>query len=358
MRLRLASRFVVLFVAIPLVGPLSAAEDPVLQTLVETKAAYRAKRWGDAESALRRLLELAAAPEREAALPRILPAYHFYAAATAWELKDTERARRELGRYFEFQPDATIDPGLYPKSYCIFFDAQRTEAARLAPPAPPSTGLPNLSTTAADDTTVPLYEGAPDWTETAVRHLLTDDEKKGFANLSDDASRREWVFRFWKRFDPDPATPENEYEVEFYRRVRYAEANFSTETMRGALSDRGRVLLVLGPPSYVGKTPLRRSDDIMTSLKSSESAIQRTASGGRSFIRVPSTNRGLVTPGDIEGEAEVWYYRSDRIPKGLPFHDLEYRFFTKEGYGTGVFQKEPRELLALQKATRLLRSGS
>jgi hypothetical protein len=80
--------------------------------------------------------------------------------------------------------------------------------------------------------------------------------------------------------------------------------------------------------------------------------------GGASIVRMPTTNRGNVTPGDIEGEAEIWYYRIDRIPKGLPFHDLEFRFFTKEGYGTAVFQKEPRELLALQKATRLLRPGS
>lgn len=332
-----------------------AADDPVLKTLVETKAAYRAKRWSDAETALRHLLELASAPEREAALPKILPVYHFYGAAVAWELKDEERARKELARYFEFQPDATIDPGAYPKSYCIFFEAQRTAAARLAPPVPPSHGLPNLATTAADELTIPHYEGATDWAETAVRHLLTEREKRDFLGQPDDGSRREWVLRFWKSLDPDPATPENEFQLEFYRRVTYAEANFSTETMRGSLSDRGRVLIVLGPPSYVGKSPLLRSSDIMTELKTTETVVARTASGGASFVRVPSTNRGFVTPGDIEGESETWYYRSDRIPKGLPFHDLEYRFLTKEGYGTGVFQKDARELLALQKAARLVR---
>jgi GWxTD domain-containing protein len=183
-------------------------------------------------------------------------------------------------------------------------------------------------------------------------------EKKQFTSLPDDSARREWVFRFWKRLDPDPATPDNEYEIEFYRRVQYADQYFSTETVRGSLSDRGRVLLILGPPTYVGKTPLLRSDDIMTSLKTTEPVIQRTASGGAAIVRVATTNRGFVTPGDIEGEVEIWYYRSDRIPKGLPFHDLEYRFYTKQGYGTGVFQKDPRELLALQKATRLLRPGS
>jgi GWxTD domain-containing protein len=354
-RLRLAT---LLLPAVLLGARLPAAEDPVLQTLLEAKTAYRAKRWGDAEAALRRLVELAAAPERESVLPKILPVYHFYSAAVAWELKDEDRARKELARYFEFQPEATIDPSLYPKSYCIFFDAQRTAAARLAPPAPPSPGLPNLSTTAADPTTVPAYEGSADWPESPVKHILTDAEKRDFTNLPDDESRREWVFRFWKRLDPEPATPDNEFEIEYYRRAHYADANFSTETVKGSLSDRGRVLLILGPPSYIGKTPLLRSGDIMSSLKTTEPVIQRSASGGAAIVRVTTTNRGLVTPGDIEGEVETWYYREDRIPKGLPFHDLEFRFYTKEGYGTGVFQKDPRELLALQKAARLVRPGS
>jgi GWxTD domain-containing protein len=321
-----------------LATPLPAAEDPLLQTFVEAKAAYRAKRWADAEVALRHLLELAAAPEREPDLPRILPAYHFYAAAVAWELKDEERARKELARYFEFQPEATIDPGLYPKSFCIFFDAQRTTAARVAPPAPPAAaGLPNFSTMAADANTVPSYSGSTEWPDTPVRHLLTGAEKTEFKGLPDDAARREWVFRFWKRFDPDPASPDNEFEIEFYRRVQYADQHFSTETVRGSLSDRGHVLLILGPPSYVGRRPLLRSDDIMT--------------------RLNPTSRMFVTTGE-EGEVETWYYRSDRLPKGLPFRNLEYRFYTKQGYGTGVFQKDARELLALQKATRLLRPGS
>ena len=334
MRLRLAPW---LLLSTLFATPLPAAEDPLLQTFLEAKAAYRAKRWADAQVALRHLLELAAAPEREPELVRILPAYHFYAAAVAWELKDEGQAREELARFFEFQPEATIDPGVYPKSYCTFFDAQRNVAARVKGPVPPAAvGLPDFSTTAADASTVPSYSGSTDWPDTAVRHLLTEAERMEFTGLPDDAARREGVFRFWKRLDPDPASPANEFEVEFYRRVQYADRTFSTETVRGSLSDRGRVLLILGPPSYVGKRRLSSSDDIM--------------------LRLNPTNRRFVTTNE-NTEVETWYYRSDRILKGLPFTALEYRFFTAQGYGTGVFQKDTRELLALEKASRLLRGG-
>jgi GWxTD domain-containing protein len=334
-----------------------AAEDPLLLSLVEAKKAYKAKRWDDAETALARLLELAAAPGREAVLPKILPAYHFYAAAVAWERKDEERAREELGRYFEFLPESTIDPGAYPKSFCIFFDAQRTEAERRNPPPPPETGLPDLASTLPDPGTIPQYTGDPSWTSGAVSFLLTDAEKKEFATLADDAARREWVFRFWKKFDPDPSTPENEYEAEFYRRAQYADAHFSTETVRGSLSDRGRVLLVLGPPTYVGRSPLLNSEDTMTQLKTTEPRIVHSPTGGAAIVRVPTTSRGFATPGDIEGEVEVWYYRKGRVPKGLPFQDLQYRFVSKKGYGDAVFQKDARELIALHRAARLLRTA-
>jgi GWxTD domain-containing protein len=335
-----------------------AAEDPLLLTLLETKKAYREKRWDDADGSLKQMLELAAAPGREAVLPKILPAYHFYAAAVAWEKKNEPRAREELARYFEFQPAATIDPGAYPKSFCIFFDAQRNEAEKRNPAPPPEVGLEGFASLVADAAAIPLYDGDPAWVNTAVSALLTDADKKAFNALGDDASRREWVYRFWKPFDPDPTTSDNEFEIEFYRRVQYADAHFSTETMRGSLSDRGRVLLVLGPPTYVGRSPLLQSEDPMTYLKTTQPVIVGSPTGGASLVRVPTTSRGYMTPGEIEGEVEIWYYRKDRVPKGLPFQELQYRFITKKGYGDAVFQKDARELISLQKAARYLRTGS
>jgi hypothetical protein len=96
----------------------------------------------------------------------------------------------------------------------------------------------------------------------------------------------------------------------------------------------------------------------MTQLKTSAPVIASSPTGGAAIVRVPTTSRGSVTPGDIEGDVEIWYYRRDRVPKGLPFQELHYRFISKKGYGEAVFQKDARELISLQRAARLLRTGS
>jgi GWxTD domain-containing protein len=340
--------------------PVRSADDPLQTTLFDVKAAYRAKRWDDAERALRRLLELATAPEREAVRPRILPAYHFYAAAVAYERHDEERARTELSRFFDFQPDAALDPESYPKSFRVFFDARKNEKAKQAASNAPAAGpqsiaggvLPAYSTSDFDESAIPQNTGLPEWVDGPVRFLLTDAERKRWATLPDDEARRDFVTAFWRRFDPDPLTPVNEFEVEFYRRVQYADAALSTESMRGSLSDRGQVLLILGPPTYVGQTPLRPSEDVMEVMRSTKAVVVPGYRGGGGIQYIQTNNSPLGT--DVDGEVETWYYRQDRIPKGIPFTELQFLFVTRKGYGTAVLQKEPRELAALQKAARLL----
>lgn len=338
----------------------SRSDDPILVTLIQVKSSYKAKRFDDAEIALRQLNELLTAPEREAVRPRVLPVYHFYAAAVAWEKKDEPRAKEELQRFLSFQPDAEVDPAAYPKSFRIFFDAQRTEYARHAPAAPngPQTiaggALPAYSTHDADLRAIPVNTGTEDWVESPVRFLLTDDDKRAYRGLSDAEGRRTFVDQFWRRLNPNPNSVDNEVQIEFYRRVQYADANFSTEQTKGSLTDRGMVLLVLGPPTYAGRTGLKRSSDVMNYLRTTEVVSIPSLTGGAVLQRVPS-NRASVTPGEIEGEVETWYYRRDRIPPGLAFNELEYQFITRRGYGSAVLQKEARELTALKKAARLMK---
>jgi len=59
--------------------------------------------------------------------------------------------------------------------------------------------------------------------------------------------------KFWKERDPDPSTENNELEEEYYRRVEFANQNFSPwrKSVDGWRTDRGRIYIIYGPPPDV-----------------------------------------------------------------------------------------------------------
>ena len=68
----------------------------------------------------------------------------------------------------------------------------------------------------------------------------------------------------------------------------------------------------------------------------------------------------VTGPGNRVNEAasnwrEVWHYRREVLPKGIPYHQVDFEFVTKEGYGTNVLQRETQVLDTLEKAKAHLR---
>jgi GWxTD domain-containing protein len=59
---------------------------------------------------------------------------------------------------------------------------------------------------------------------------------------------------FWKRRDPTPETARNEVQLEFFRRVRYAEKHFQGFGP-GWRSDMGRIYIRHGPPDQIENRP-------------------------------------------------------------------------------------------------------
>jgi GWxTD domain-containing protein len=354
----------------------SAADDPMFATFVEVKSLYKTKRFEDAELALRRMSELLAAPEYEKVRPTILPAFQFYSAAVAWELKKEDNAKTAIQQYFALSPNAELDRSMYPKRFAQFFEVEkekfdkRSIAENPVAPQSPAGLLSTYATFAPDVSAIPQYSGAPDWASSPVKFILTPKDKEAFAKLGDEESRRDWVAAFWRGFDPDPLTPANEFQEEFFRRVQYADANFSTEQTKGSLSDRGMVFIVLGPPTFSGRGRLKGNDDPLGSarhtIRSMDSSSGQvsfitagesapTTRGSRSQAKTPVLSGGYV-PGSDDGVAESWTYRDPHLPKGLPYTELTFQFFTRKGYGDAVLQKEPRQLTAIGKAITLLRS--
>lgn len=81
-----------------------------------------------------------------------------------------------------------------------------------------------------------------------VRYLITSGERRTFLNLPA-ADRPAFIEEFWKKRDPDPDTEENEFKTEYFRRIDEANHLFTDGQEPGWLQDRGRIYILLGPPT-------------------------------------------------------------------------------------------------------------
>ena len=90
------------------------------------------------------------------------------------------------------------------------------------------------------------------WLEEEVVYIITPLEREVFLKLHSDRERDLFMDAFWKRRDPNPATEENEFRTEHYRRIGHANHFYGrTSTLPGWKTDRGRMYIILGPPMDV-----------------------------------------------------------------------------------------------------------
>ena len=164
------------------------------------------------------------------------------------------------------------------------------------------------------------------WSEGPARWLLLPSEARRFRRLRDDAAAEAFIAEFWRRRDPDPATPDNPAPRAFDERVEAADRLYVEEEVRGALTDRGGAIILLGSPTMV-RTSYRRSP-----------AWGPAAPGGGH-----ATRPILV---------ETWVYAPEDLPR--PLRDLARRrgrtgeaslTFVREGRRTRLL--EGRDLLEL-----------
>ncbi len=100
-----------------------------------------------------------------------------------------------------------------------------------------------------------------------VSIIITKQEKRRFLSLTNKEDRESFKSEFWKKRDPDPQSDENEFKIEYFNRMSYANKYFKHGRRPGWKTDRGRIYMILGPPttqrfyqgriySNVGKKPL------------------------------------------------------------------------------------------------------
>jgi GWxTD domain-containing protein len=124
----------------------------------------------------------------------------------------------------------------------------------LKPAPPPENPAPLLLAQATSDT--PGVAGRPDplqdpyrrWLDEEVVYIISPEERAAFLALGTDEERQHFIEQFWQRRDPTPGTPENEFRLEHYRRIAYANDNFASNSAPGWKTDRGMIYIKYGPP--------------------------------------------------------------------------------------------------------------
>jgi GWxTD domain-containing protein len=140
-----------------------------------------------------------------------------------------------------------------------------------------------------------------------MRYIIIPQEEKIFREMPPE-DRHEFIKDFWQRRDPTPETQDNEFRSQYYSRLAVADKAFRTG-IPGWMTDRGRIYILLGPPTDVIK-------------KSMGEATVEFSKARREL----STN--LLEDGTItERPTEIWVYNqySDYFsgPLRLVFVDYE-----------------------------------
>jgi GWxTD domain-containing protein len=104
--------------------------------------------------------------------------------------------------------------------------------------------------TGSPDTKLPpKYEK---WLDEEVTYIISPKEKDVFLKLKTDGERDIFIESFWKQRDPNPATPENEFKDEHYRRLAYVNSKYGTSSLPGWKTEAGRNYIVLGDLKFIG----------------------------------------------------------------------------------------------------------
>ena len=94
----------------------------------------------------------------------------------------------------------------------------------------------------------PRRSGLGGLDEGPTRWLMLPDERRRYRHIHSTRETVDFNETFWRRRDPDPGKPGNEFAKTFYERVEAADRLYSDGGVRGSLTDRGRALILLGPP--------------------------------------------------------------------------------------------------------------
>lgn len=294
-----------------------------------------------------RLAEESRKPGFESDRARLEPVLTFFAGANAAMLGDDDTARDRFLDYLVFVPRATIDERAFPRQVVRAFADAREEYEELTRRA----AAGDLQSLWGAFSPVGSIEADETWANSAVRYLLTDQEKERWASLTTSEERAAFVEQFWDRLDSTPGVEGNPLRDELESRMLFADRTFTTAEVRGRDSDRGLIFTLLGPPSFIRGAAISSDADAMEVLRTRG---QGTNLGAGHQTR--GADRQLFSE-NSHGRRESWYYRGDRKPGNVPFNEVRFDFVTRTGYGNGVLEKDSNSLIVIGRVSDSLKSG-
>jgi GWxTD domain-containing protein len=145
-----------------------------------------------------------------------------------------------------------------------------------------------------------LDKDAKKWLED-VRPIILPDEEKTYRELKDKGDREEFQKIFWARRDPNPETPQNEFQETYLTSKAEADTQFRVAGSRGSETDCGRVFILLGKPDEMKSEPV----------------------GEAVMLRTPETWTYRDRPGQTfaGGEAKISFSGNCELPQGNRFGD-------------------------------------
>ncbi|HZE89505.1 MAG TPA: GWxTD domain-containing protein, partial [Verrucomicrobiae bacterium] len=114
-----------------------------------------------------------------------------------------------------------------------------------------STLLPAHADVAPSDPNALLDRPDGKWRQGPARYLISRDEDAQFRKLKTDDERKTFVEQFWSRRDPSPGTQANEFKDLIAKRLAVIEQRFGGRSGKGWEDDRGKTILLLGPPDKI-----------------------------------------------------------------------------------------------------------
>ena len=320
--------------------------------------------WADALRTLEKLDADASRPGNESLREQLEGPTAFYRGVCEANLDRASEAVASFQEFLRLQPAATLEASVYSKKVVSAFDKARRKKA--AKPFSLAEAYKNFRPPAVKPEDREVVDKS--WSDGPVRWIMTAEERRGWAALTEPQARVEFVEQFWASRAALPGASGRTFREEYERRIAFADAYLGQggET-RGSLTDRGMVFLLLGPPFSAGRRIGTKDDP---SLHNGDAPVEQPVSEKISSVNVrppflmdamnmSDCSVSVVcnefevpapSGGDADEGVETWHYRGKELPSGVGYQSLDVHYVTKRGHGRSVLQRDPETLATLGAA--------